>query len=169
MEGNYNRVYVDFNDLSKTEFWAPGDDLEEIPNIRLKPRKGKHRFGTLQLLLKQKSFDALLAQEISCWEDLKWRPIQSYAQYTWGPWFSHMGKAFGTMAKMFYPLGDGCASITEVQKKVNRHNRRHAGTRGQTMMTADIDNYHGNLDQEDIIRDVSEAVEKSGRHGYHYA
>ena len=122
METNYERVFVGFNDLSKTEFWRLGDTLSEILNIRRKPTKRNHHFGILQLLLKQKSYDQTDKKEISTWEEVRWRPIQSYC---WGPWLAHMGKTFDCLSKMFFPLGDAVFSTAEVQKKLFNNNKKH--------------------------------------------
>ena len=127
METNYEQVFVDFDDLSTTEFWRLGDTLSEIPNIRLKPTKGHHHFGILQLLLKHKSYGQIEKKEISTWEELRWRPIQSYRQYCWGPWLAHMGKTFDYLSKMIFPLGDAVSSTAEVQKKIFVYNKKHGG------------------------------------------
>lgn len=122
---NYARVFVDFNSLSKTEFFRLGDRLSAVPNISLRPRKRHHRFGIIKLLLKLKSMLGVQSGAILYWEDLGWRPIQSYYNYTYGPWLRHMGRAMSVMSKVLYPMGDSVSSSSEVQSKAWRHNKRH--------------------------------------------
>ena len=130
---NYIRSFQDFDDISKTEFFDLGNLLgkNNVPNIRLNRRKSEHRFGILQLLAKRKVILKIESGELTKWKELKWRPIQSYYNYLWGPWLSHIGQTFTSMSRILFPQGDGVDNPRMMQRKLAMHNKLHLGEPGQ--------------------------------------
>ena len=56
--------------------------------------------------------------EITVWEEMKFRPIISYAQHIWRRWYAFAGDSLSTLAAVCFPLNDTVTSGQMVQQKV---------------------------------------------------
>ena len=121
---NYVRIYEDFNDISETNFFKLGNELEKPPRLRLGKRKKHHRWGIFYILFKRKTLLRLRGGEIRRWDALKWRPVAPYSGNVWSKWYSMTGKTLSLLAKVIFDKGDSVRSQAEIQSRLIRHNHR---------------------------------------------
>ena len=159
----------DFDQINTTEFFVLGSALPHRPNVRLKRRMKAHRWGFFTFLAKSKVMTALERGEIVCWEDVRWRPLISYAMHCWAAWYNILGQVMRSFAVTMFPTGDAVASVDALQALLAHHNHKTGCSFDQNLESSDIDAFCENIELAGLVDSLADGINKTRRRDFHWA
>lgn len=129
-----------------------GQRFTHLPFVRLR-RITHHRCGTLTLWPKHKTL------HLSSWDDLRWRPLGSYAGHRWKKLFN-IGARWTNFALEEIGAGFHVSDPSKVLLLINsfNDNLREAGIATPGMLvseTGDISDFFSHVSREEVLEAVA--------------
>lgn len=137
-----------------------------VPYSRL-THMSRHRYGSLKMWVKSKTFMNHPAGYPQTWQEVKWRPLLSYARFHWRHALSHVGR-FATFAVPYLGWGWGTSDPRVFNQDVFRFSgeqrprerpRRPLPPRPRVgMCSRDLKDFFVKVQHFDIIEALNQAI-----------